>query len=219
MPTVSPGYTFTGTNDPITYTKLNLLGQPTVAAVGPNDVTTSTIANLAVTTAKLADDAVTTAKIADDAVTTDQIASGNTYDTVTITNGATVSTGGVTVTAGGITLGSSTPINMAATTETPFSGAMTLSFSATKGNTRIINASGSTASTITPASVPAAGYLLILRFKADATGGNVITFGSGFKTLTATATLTLATANKYYSIMFVSDGTDLVEISRTASVG
>jgi hypothetical protein len=219
MPTVSPGYTFTGTNDPITYTKLNLLGQPTVAAVGPNDVTTSTIANLAVTTAKLADDAVTTAKIADDAVTTDQIASGNTYDTVTITNGTTVSTGGVTVTAGGITLGAGTPINMAATTETPYSGAMSLTFSATKGNTRLITATGSTASTITPATIPAAGYVLIIRFNAGSTGGNVITFGSGFKTLTATPTLTLATANKYYSIMFVSDGTDLVEISRTASVG
>ena len=209
MPVVTPGYTFTGTTDPITYTKLNLLGQPTVAAVGPNDVTTSTIANLA----------VTTAKIADDAVTTDQIASGNTYDAVTITNGATVSTGGVTVTAGGITLGAGTPINMAATTETPYSGAMSLTFSATKGNTRLITATGSTASTITPATIPAAGYVLIIRFNAGTTGGNVITFGSGFKTLTATPTLTLATANKYYSIMFVSDGTDLVEISRTASVG
>jgi len=184
MPTVTPGYTFTGTTDPITYTKLNLLGQPTVAAIGPNDVTTSTIANLAVTTAKLADDAVTTAKIADDAVTTDQIASGNTYDTVTITNGATVSTGGVTVTAGGITLGAGTPINM-----------------------------------ITPATIPAAGYVLIIRFNAGTTGGNVITFGTGFKTLTATPTLTLATANKYYTIMFVSDGTDLIEITRSASVG
>jgi hypothetical protein len=53
MPTVTPGYTFTGTTDPITYTKLNLLAQPTVAAVGPDDVTTTTIANNAVTTAKL----------------------------------------------------------------------------------------------------------------------------------------------------------------------
>jgi hypothetical protein len=219
MPSVTPGYTFTGPTDPITYTKLNLIGQPTVAAIGTNDVTTSTIANLAVTTAKLADDAVTTAKIADDAVTTDQIASGNTYDTVTITNGATVSTGGVTVTAGGITLGSGTPINMAASTETPYGGSMSLLFGAGYGNTRLITATGSTAATLTPASIPAAGYLLIIRFNAGATGGNVITFGTGFKTLTATPTLTLATANKYYSITFVSDGTDLIEISRTASVG
>jgi len=219
MPSVTPGYSFTGPTDPITYTKLNLLGQPTVAAVSTNDVTTSTIADLADTTAKLADDGVMTDKIADDAVTTDRIASGNTYDTVAVSNGAAVSTGGVTVTAGGVTLGAGTPINMAATTETPYSGAMSLSFNATKGNTRIINASGSLASTITPASIPAAGYILIIRFKTDATAGNVITFGSGFKTLTATATLTLATANKYYSITFVSDGTDLIEIARTAAVG
>jgi hypothetical protein len=63
MPIVTPGYTFTGTTDPITYTKLNLLAQPTVAAVGPNDVTTTTIADLAVTTAKIANNAVTLAKV------------------------------------------------------------------------------------------------------------------------------------------------------------
>ena len=74
MPTVTPGYTFTGTTDPITYTKLNLLAQPTVAAVGPNDVTTTTIANNAVTTAKINDLAVTTAKIDDLGVTTGKLA-------------------------------------------------------------------------------------------------------------------------------------------------
>ena len=53
MPSVTPGYTFTGTTDPITYTKLNLLAQPTVAAIAANDVTTSTIANNAVTLPKI----------------------------------------------------------------------------------------------------------------------------------------------------------------------
>ena len=53
MPTVTPGYTFTGTTDPITYTKLNLLAQPTVAAIAANDVTTSTISNNAVTLPKI----------------------------------------------------------------------------------------------------------------------------------------------------------------------
>jgi hypothetical protein len=75
MPTVTPGYTFTGTTDPITYTKLNLLAQPTVAAIGPNDVTTTTIANGAVTADKLASDAVTTVKILNSAVTADKLAS------------------------------------------------------------------------------------------------------------------------------------------------
>lgn len=53
MPSVTPGYTFTGTTDPITYTKLNLLAQPTVAAIAANDVTTSTIADGAVTLPKI----------------------------------------------------------------------------------------------------------------------------------------------------------------------
>ena len=53
MPSVTPGYTFTGTTDPITYTKLNLLAQPTVAAIAANDVTTSTIAANAVTLPKI----------------------------------------------------------------------------------------------------------------------------------------------------------------------
>ena len=73
MPSVTPGYTFTGTTDPITYTKLNLLAQPTVAAIAANDVTTSTIANDAVTTAKILDSNVTTAKINALAVTTAKI--------------------------------------------------------------------------------------------------------------------------------------------------
>ena len=53
MPTVTPGYTFTGTTDPITYTQLNLLAQPTVSAIAANDVTTSTISNNAVTLPKI----------------------------------------------------------------------------------------------------------------------------------------------------------------------
>jgi hypothetical protein len=53
MPSVTPGYTFTGTTDPITYTKLNLLAQPTVAAIAAGEVTTSMLADGAVTLAKI----------------------------------------------------------------------------------------------------------------------------------------------------------------------
>ena len=74
MPSVTPGYTFTGTTDPITYTKLNLLAQPTVAAIAAGDVTTSTIANDAVTTAKILDRNVTTTKIALLGVTSAELA-------------------------------------------------------------------------------------------------------------------------------------------------
>ena len=58
MPSVTPGYTFTGTTDPITYTKLNLLAQPTVAAIAAGEVTTSMLADGAVTLAKIVDAAV-----------------------------------------------------------------------------------------------------------------------------------------------------------------
>mgnify|MGYP003343423706 FL=1 len=44
MANVTPGYSFTGTTDPITYTKLNLLGQPTVT-IGSNEVTSSMLAS------------------------------------------------------------------------------------------------------------------------------------------------------------------------------
>ena len=43
MASVTPGYTFTGTTDPITATKLNLLGQPTVT-LGAGEVGTSNLA-------------------------------------------------------------------------------------------------------------------------------------------------------------------------------
>ena len=173
-----------------------------MAAVSTNDVTTSTIADLAVTTAKLADDAVTTAKIADDAVTSDQIASGNTYD-------AGIYTGGVTLTTGG---GAVTSIYEAYNTET-FGTSIALTFGATKGNTRRITCTGGTNSTIT-ATVPTAGYVLRLSLLSDATGGNVITFGTGFK---STGVYNL-TASKYHNIMFVSDGSYLLEFSRTAAI-
>ena len=90
MPTVTPGYTFTGTTDPITYTKLNLLAQPTVSAIGPNDVTTTTIADLAVTTAKIDDLGVTTGKLAANAVTLAKVvaAAGNNTFLARSTTGA-----------------------------------------------------------------------------------------------------------------------------------
>ena len=201
MPTVTAGYTFTGPNDPITYTKLNLIGQPTVSAVGPNDVTTSTIANLAVTTAKLDAKAVTTAKIADAAVTTTQIASGNTYDAVTL--------------SGGTTLTQATPLYGTYSTVS-FGSPISLTFTATDGNCRRIACTSSTAATINAATVPRAGYVLRISFTTDATGGNVITFGTNFKT---TGTYTLTGASKYFQITFVSDGTNLLETGRTAAVG
>jgi hypothetical protein len=223
MANVTPGYTFTGTTDPITYTKLNLLGQPTVS-IGNDEVTSSMIAS-----------SVT--------LETPSVTGGLTVTSggLTVTaGGATVTAGGLTVTAGGatitaggllvgaggitvgggaiissggITLGSGTPINMAATTET-FGGTIALSFDATKGNTRIINCSSNTSATINVATVPAAGYILIIRFSTDGTASNAITFGTNFKD---TGTYSLNSANHWYTATFVSDGTYLIEVCRSGS--
>ena len=162
MANVTPGYSFTGTTDPITYTKLNLLAQPTVT-VGTGEIVTS------------------------------MIASGNTYTSPIVASGTPL-------------VESYSTVNFASTIALTFT---------TGGNTRRIVCSSSTASTIT-ATVPAAGYVLRLSFTTDGTAGNVITFSTGFKT---SGTYTLATANKYYSIVFVSDGTYLIELNRSGAVG
>jgi len=170
MANVSPGYTFTGTTDPITYTKLNLIAQPTVT-IGTSEVVSS------------------------------MIASGNTYPAPTF--------------SGGTTLTQSTPLYETYASVT-FAASIALTFTTTDANTRRIACTSSTASTITASTVPRAGYVLRISFTTDGTAGNVITFSTGFKT---TGTYTLASANKYYTIAFVSDGTNLIEVSRTTAVG
>jgi hypothetical protein len=209
MANVTPGYTFTGTTDPITYTKLNLLGQPTVS-IGNDEVTSSMIAS----SVTLESPSVTSGLTVTAGGLT-VTAGGLTVSAngASVAGGLTVSTGGATISAGGITLGSGTPINMAATTES-FSGTIALSFDATKGNTRIINCSSNTAATINVATVPAAGYILIIRFSTDGTASNAITFGTNFKD---TGTYNLNSANHWYTATFVSDGTYLIEVCRSGS--
>ena len=170
MANVSPGYTFLGSTDPITFSKLNLLAQPTVT-IGSNEVVSS------------------------------MIASGNTYAAPTF--------------SGGTTITQATPLYQTYSTVT-FSGTISLTFTATDGNARRIACTSNTASTINAASVPRAGYILRISFTTDGTGGNVITFGTNFKT---TGTYTLTGASKYFQITFLSDGTNLLETGRTAAVG
>jgi len=222
MANVTPGYTFTGTTDPITYTKLNLLGQPTVS-IGNDEVTSSmlaaglTVEDLTVTGGlEVADTGLTVtaggATITAGGLTVTAGGATVTAGGLTVTaGGATVTAGGLTVTAGGVTLGTGTGLFTAATTET-FSGTIALAFGADKGNTRIIDCSSNTASTLNAASVPAAGYMLIIRFKTDGTASNTITFGTNFK---KTGTYALNSANHYYQIMFISDGTFLCEVCRS----
>jgi hypothetical protein len=223
MANVTPGYTFTGTTDPITYTKLNLLGQPTVS-IGNDEVTSSMIASSVTLETPSVTGGLT---VTSGGLTVTAGGATVTAGGLTVTaGGATITAGGLlvgaggitvgggaTISSGGITLGSGTPINMAATTES-FSGTIALSFDATKGNTRIINCSSNTAATINVATVPAAGYILIIRFSTDGTASNAITFGTNFKD---TGTYNLNSANHWYTATFVSDGTYLVEVCRSGS--
>jgi len=186
MANVTPGYTFTGTTDPITYTKLNLVSQP-VVTIGNDEVTSSmlasglTLEDVTVTGGlEVADTGLTVtaggATITAGGITVTAGGATVTAGGLTVTaGGATISAGGLTVTAGGVTLGTGTGLFTAATTET-FAGTIALTFGADKGNTRIIDCSSSTASTLNAASVPAAGYILILRFKTDGTASNTITW-------------------------------------------
>jgi len=221
MANVTPGYTFTGTTDPITYTKLNLLGQPTVS-IGNDEVTSSMIASSVTLETPSVTGGLT---VTSGGLTVTAGGATVTAGGLTVTaGGATITAGGLlvgaggitvgggaTISSGGITLGSGTPINMAATTET-FGGTIALSFDATKGNTRIINCSSNTAATINVATVPAAGYILIIRFSTDGTASNAITFGTNFKD---TGNYALNSANHWYTATFVSDGTYLIEVCRS----
>lgn len=163
MANVSPGYTFTGTTDPITYAKLNLLATPTVT-LGTGEIVTANIA--------------------------------------------------ANQTISGLTIAANTPLIGSASTET-FSGAIALTISSAKGNTRIIPCTGSTASTITPSAGGTAGQQLLLVFSTDATGGNVITYAAPFKSI---GTHTLTGVSKYFTAQFVSNGTYFCEVARTAAL-
>jgi hypothetical protein len=76
--TVTPGYTFTSTTDPVTIAKLNSLGEPTVeltgsvsaASISANSVGTTAIIDSSITHDKMADDAIGADEIIDASITT-----------------------------------------------------------------------------------------------------------------------------------------------------
>jgi len=114
----------------------------------------------------------------------------------------------------GLTIAANTPLIGSATTES-FSGAITLTISTAKGNARIIACTSNTASTITPSAGGTAGQEMTLLFSTDATGGNVITYASPFKSI---GTHTLTGASKYFTSTFRSNGTYWLEVARTAAL-
>jgi hypothetical protein len=93
----------------------------------------------------------------------------------------------------------------------PFSAAIAVD--ASLSSTFSIAATSNTASTVTVTN-PVDGVTYSFLVTADVTGGNVLTFGTGFR---VTGTLTL-TASKVMAITFESDGTSLIESSRTVAI-
>jgi hypothetical protein len=119
------------------------------------------------------------------------------------------------ITVNGLTIAANTPFNGSYGTET-FATTISLAFTTAKANTRRVACTSATAATINAATVPTAGHVCQLSFATDTTGGNVITFGTNFK---STGTYTLTGVSKFFQIGFVSDGTNLCEIFRSGAAG
>lgn len=64
--------------------------------------------------------------------------------------------------------------------------------------------------------VPAAGAICVLSILTSGTTSYTITFGTGFKSTGTLATGTVSA--RYFNITFVSDGTNLIEMSRTVAI-
>jgi hypothetical protein len=73
-----------------------------------------------------------------------------------------------------------------------------------------------TANATFTSTVPAAGSIRVLLILTSGTTSRTITFGTGFKAVGTLATGT--TSARVFSISWVSDGTNLYEIARTAAM-
>jgi hypothetical protein len=122
--------------------------------------------------------------------------------------------------SGGVSIGNTTD-----------SGAASLNVSGSISGGYIAHAAGTTAMAfgadnvvrVTPnatatytTTVPAAGAICVLSILTSGTTSYTITFGSGFKTTGTLATGTVTA--RYFNITFVSDGTNLIETSRTVAI-
>jgi len=122
--------------------------------------------------------------------------------------------------SGGVSIGNTTD-----------SGAASLNVSGSMSGGYIAHANGTTAmafgtdnvARVTPtatatftSTVPAAGAICVLSILTSGATSYTITFGTGFKSTGTLATGT--TTARYFNITFVSDGTNLIEMSRTVAI-
>lgn len=95
-------------------------------------------------------------------------------------------------------------------------GPSTLDFS-TKAIQKLTPASTSVTTATVNATVPAAGTTCYIMVITNSTTACTITFGTGFKTTTGTLA-TGTVSGKYFVLTYLSDGTQLIELSRTAAI-
>jgi hypothetical protein len=122
--------------------------------------------------------------------------------------------------SGGVSIGNTTD-----------SGAASLNVSGSMSGGYIAHANGTTAmafgtnnvARVTPTAtasytttVPAAGAICVLSILTSGATSYTITFSTGFKSTGTLATGT--TTARYFNITFVSDGTNLIEMSRTVAI-
>ena len=197
MPSVSPGYTFSGTTDPITFTKLNLLSTPSVTLgnsevvdtnIADGAVTTSKINDLAVTTAKINDLGVTTGKLANNAVTLAKVvaaASNNTFLARSTAGAGNYEAVDTTTTGLGFYTGAGGTITQATSKATPFTLSNQCGQITTAGD--VLNAATIVSATWTNTKI-AATDVVIINHKS---GGTLGAYTINVACLAGSATLTI----------------------------
>lgn len=121
------------------------------------------------------------------------------------TGNIVATTGNIAATAGTVTVGTQLRLTSVRRTITPTTGSVTFDFSAAVGSFYSLVSTGTV--TLTPSNLPAAGTVIYIQF----TGNNTVTLATPF-----VFTATVAPGTTGITVGFISNGTQLVEISRTA---
>ena len=122
--------------------------------------------------------------------------------------------------SGGISIGNTTDSGLASLN---VSGSINGGYKALTAGTTAMAFGLSNVVRVTPnatatytSTVPAAGAICVLSLLTSGTTSYTITFGTGFKSTGTLATGTVTA--RYFNITFVSDGTNLIETSRTVAI-
>jgi hypothetical protein len=122
--------------------------------------------------------------------------------------------------SGGVSIGNTTDSGLASLN---VSGSISGGYIAHANGTTAMAFGSDNVARVTPnatatftSTVPAAGAICVLSILTSGTTSYTITFGTGFKSTGTLATGTVSA--RYFNITFVSDGTNLIEMSRTTAI-